>query len=248
MISVLCVYNDPEILNKYLLSSLKLQEAKYDLILLDNTQNQYSSAAQALNQGAKKATGEYLMFAHQDIDLVSPTFLNDLENTLDSTPHLGIGGVAGKKENNPEIISNITDGTPPQKVSTLQVEHPTRVQTVDECLFVIPHNRFNEIELDELVCDGWHLYAVDFSLSVAVQGYDVYVFPFSLYHKSRGYSLSRDYFQTLTKLVNKHRQQYGDIHTTMWNWNTKYPLTVQIIWQQLYWNWTMLKEKLNLGT
>jgi hypothetical protein len=37
MISVVCVYNDKEILKKYLLKSLKNQSVEYELILIDNT-------------------------------------------------------------------------------------------------------------------------------------------------------------------------------------------------------------------
>jgi hypothetical protein len=243
MISVVCVYNDPEVLNNYLLPSLKQQETSNELILVDNTHKQFKSAAEALNQGAKKATGKYLMFAHQDIELTSPTLLGDMEALLDSTLNLGIAGVAGKREDHQEIISNIQDGKPPQPVSSFQIKKTTPVQTVDECLFIIPKDRFKERGFDEKVCDGWHLYAVDYSLSMAVEGYGVYVLPFSLYHESRGYSLSREYFQTLRKLVKKHQDNYESIHTTMWNWNTTYPVSLQIIWQQIYWNWTLLKEK-----
>ena len=67
MISIVCVYNNKEILNKYLIKSLESQTEDYELILLDNTQNKFNSAAKALNNGGRKAKGDYIMFVHQDV-------------------------------------------------------------------------------------------------------------------------------------------------------------------------------------
>ncbi len=65
--SIVCVYNNVEILNQYLLESLKSQTILYELILLDNSCNKYKSAAEALNYGGERAKGRYIMFVHQDI-------------------------------------------------------------------------------------------------------------------------------------------------------------------------------------
>ena len=71
MISIIRVFNDEKLLSKYLLKSLKNQTACNELILIDNTKNKFKSASKALNYGAKKAKGEYLMFIHQDVKLCS---------------------------------------------------------------------------------------------------------------------------------------------------------------------------------
>lgn len=80
MISIVCVYNDEKILNDFLLKSLKAQTVEYELIKIDNTQNRFKSAAEALNYGGKKAKGEYIMLVHQDVDLSSDTWLKNEEN------------------------------------------------------------------------------------------------------------------------------------------------------------------------
>ena len=82
MISVICVYNNKEILNKYLLKSLKIQTETHELILLDNIGGKFKSASEALNYGGKKAKGDYLMFVHQDVDLCSKTWLENVESIL----------------------------------------------------------------------------------------------------------------------------------------------------------------------
>jgi len=55
MIAIVCVYNDERVLADFLLDSLSRQTAPYELITIDNTKNEFSSAAQALNYGGRKA-------------------------------------------------------------------------------------------------------------------------------------------------------------------------------------------------
>jgi hypothetical protein len=100
MISVICVYNDPDSLNKYLLPRLEQQTVPHEQILLDNSNGKFKSSAEALNYGANKAKGDYLLFVHQDVDLESNSWLGDAEKILDKLMHdeenqLGIAGVAG---------------------------------------------------------------------------------------------------------------------------------------------------------
>ncbi|MBT9147284.1 MAG: hypothetical protein DDT32_01038 [Syntrophomonadaceae bacterium] len=45
MISVVCVYNNEDILNDWLLKSLKHQTVEFELITIDNTRNTFKSAA-----------------------------------------------------------------------------------------------------------------------------------------------------------------------------------------------------------
>ena len=92
MISIICVYNNKEILENYLLKNLSTQSVEYELILIDNTNGKFKSAAEALNYGGKKANGNYLMFVHQDVDLCSNNTLDYIENILESISNLGIAG------------------------------------------------------------------------------------------------------------------------------------------------------------
>jgi len=98
VISVVCVYNNKTILEDCLLKSLHVQTTEYELILVDNTEGRFKSASKALNFGAGNAKGKYVMFVHQDIDLCSNSWFNDIEKMLDSITNLGIAGVAGKKD------------------------------------------------------------------------------------------------------------------------------------------------------
>lgn len=220
------------------------QTTKHELILIDNTTNKYKSASEALNYGGNKAKGEYLIFVHQDVDLLTKTFLEDLELILDNISNLGIAGVAGKSKKSRYIVSNIKEGIPPHDVSNNQIKKPIKMQTVDECFFVIPKTIFNTVKFDEKVCDGWHLYAVDYCLSVKEIDLDVYVVPIKLYHRSIANSFSIDYYSTVKKLIKKHEKNFNYITTTMGNWNNNNPLYLQILYQIIVLYYTKFKQKI----
>lgn len=228
MISIICVFNNREILNNYLLKSLKNQKVEYELILIDNTREKFESAAKALNYGARKAKGDNIMCIHQDVDLCSNTWLEEIEKVLKKLPNFGIAGVAGVKDVK-GVITNINHGKTPRLAGNIQIKKPIKVQTIDECLMIIPKSVFDILQFDEKTCDNWHLYAVDYCLSVKEKlSLDVYVIPMYLYHSSSGV-ITPGYYQTLNKLLKKHKDSFRWIYTTMGYWNTLYSLNLQKI-------------------
>ncbi|AKB77260.1 hypothetical protein MSHOH_0777 [Methanosarcina horonobensis HB-1 = JCM 15518] len=243
MISVVCVYNDEKIFNDFLLKSLKNQTAEFELIGIDNTSNEFKSAAVALNYGGIKARNKYIMFAHQDVSFIPDTWLEDAEKFLNSIADLGIAGVAGMSESgnsNQERGRNIIKhGEPPEAWSWgSRIQKPEPVQTLDECLVIVPKSTFDVLKFDEKTCDGWHLYAVDYCLSAKERGFGVYVLPMEVYHLSKGGvnrkklksvngSLPDDYYNNLKKVLKKHANTYKIIYTTCGEWNTIYPVTLQ---------------------
>jgi GT2 family glycosyltransferase len=220
MISVICVYNNQEILRDYLLKGLQDQTSGYDSVLIDNTSKRFLSAATALNYGASQARGDYLMFIHQDMVLLSPTWLEDAERIMASLPSLGIAGMAGVSDKLKELSTNLKQGIPPLPAAARTVDRLMEVQTLDECLVLIPKAVFDECKFDEDVCDGWHLYSVDYCLSIKNLDYKVFVLPLPGYHRSPGYSMSRGYYTTLKRVLEKHKGRYPIIYTTMGFWNT----------------------------
>lgn len=223
MISIVCVYNKKDILSEYLIKSLKSQTySDYELILLDNQRNKYESASTALNIGVKRSKGEWIMFVHQDIKFEKPTILSDIARILsqNSRKQEVIFGVAGR-DSEKGVLSNITNGYPPVRAGVRDVKNDTiEVQTVDECLFVIPRLLLEKIKFDEKTIHGWHLYAVDYCLEAYEKfGVKSYVMGVKgIYHKSSG-SLDKSYFEILRKVANKHKN-IKRIYTTMGTWPT----------------------------
>ncbi len=235
MITIICVYNNRKILENTLLKSLNNQIDEYELILIDNTDGNFESASKALNYGARRATQKYMMFVHQDVDLLHETCLHDIEDAIEPLNNLGVAGVAGYSKTNDKhvMVSNIQDGYPPEAVGT-KIDEPVNVQTVDECLFIVSRSLFKELEFDEKTCSNWHLYGVDYCLSAKTLKKSVYVIPIEIYHASRTESFSKEYYSTLTKVIQKHGKNYKTIDTSCGVWHTnRFRLGINIIEDRL---------------
>jgi hypothetical protein len=254
-ISAICTYNNEQILKACLLKSLSEQKTAFETILIDNTQGRFTSAAAALNWGATQAAGDYMMFVHQDVDLCSNSFFDGMEALLDSLPNLGVAGVAGISERGGpflERLCNAIHHRPQQRFRNVitygpkrgrwgwPIAEPERVQTLDECLVIVPKKMWQTIQFDEAVCDGWHLYAADYCLSVAALGFGVYAIPKSVHHQSKGFTEKgalgvirslglhpEEYYRILRKVLKKHKGDYKWIYTSCGSWNTTYPLSLQ---------------------
>jgi hypothetical protein len=181
------------------------------------------------------------MFVHQDVCFQSHTWLDDTERTIETLPNPGVIGVAGVKDDQ-GVISNIEHCIPPKPAGHISIDKPVKVQTLDECLLIIPRSVFNELQFDEKVCDDWHLYAVDYSLSCNERRRAVYVIPEHLYHMTYNTnsefekstfnlfspgSLPAGYYTTLKKLLKKHRKYYPTVFTTCGKWETHRPIALQ---------------------
>jgi SAM-dependent methyltransferase len=224
MISIVCVYNNETILNDVMLKSLKNQTVKYELILLDNAGGRFKSAASALNFGGSKATGDYIMFIHQDMWLGTPSWIEDAENYLSTLPDVGIAGVLGIiSTNGPKnweknlkySINFVKDGFEAPN----PVERPERVESLDECLLIVPREVFKKLKFDDVAFDGWDCYAPDYCLAIKPLGLKAYVVPGYSSH----YCLRSDYmhweFKDLLKyqrrLYQKYKKEYKTIHTAL---------------------------------
>lgn len=221
MLSFICASNDISIFEQCIVPSFNIQKNKdFEIILVDTTQKQYDSAAKALNEGAAKAKGEYLIFLHHDIVIENEDFIDELNNWI-SKNNFGVAGVAGAvkasiwnySKSASNIISNIVNGE--EKYSPgIRVTKTTACETLDECFFVIPKKLFIEHQFEELT-PTWHLYCVEYCLWAKEHNYEVLLTPMYLWHKSAGASMNSNYFEALLKLRKKYKK---DIYTTMGIW------------------------------
>ena len=223
MISVVCVYNNEAILKVTLLRSLQSQTATFEPILLDNRDSRYKSAAQALNDGARGATGDFIMFVHQDMWLASDTWLADAEKMVRTLPELGVAGVAGMsnigKHWYDRMKFSISVPERPHGEDSGRVHSPEEVQTLDECLLIVPRSVFERQRFDEEVFDGWDCYGADYCLGAKQMGLKVYVIPLPCSHCCSRASYSIWQFKGLSKyqerLYRKHKGNFRRIYTWM---------------------------------
>jgi len=235
MISIVCVYNNEKILKNVLLKGLQEQTAEFELITIDNTDQKYNSAAEALNHGGVQAESDYIMFIHQDMWLPHKTWLAETEKILKNLGDLGVAGVLGASD---------TDGARGKNVLHWSIEdfglmqnHGDRsdktvekVLTLDECLLIIPKKVFNRLKFDEKTFDGWDCYGADYCLCAKELGLNIYVIPQYCSHCNVRSHYKLWEFKGLLKyqkkMYFKHKQNYKRIPTWMGeiSWIT---LTVQ---------------------
>jgi Glycosyltransferase like family len=204
MISIVCVYNNEKILEQRLLYSLKMQHSLYEVLTIDNRTNRFTSAASALNWGASLARGDWIIFAHQDISLLSENWLKDAKKLLQtSSPDgwVGIAGVTRTGEARGFMLDRAAlSGTP---FKTL-----LEVQTLDECLLIHRREKSGYQYFDNSL-SGWHAYGVEACCRAICEGKKNYVIPLLAWHDSpssnwQGLETSHSYvFQKYARLIPK---------------------------------------------
>jgi GT2 family glycosyltransferase len=217
-ISVICVYNNREKLDQYLISSVNRQDSLFELLAIDNTQGRHSSAAEILNETAKKARYDYLMFVHQDVAFIADTWLTDAQRSLRHLRNLGAAGVAGNSRRG--RVRRVFRGIPPLRAIRKKPRKPFPVQTLDGCLMIVPKEVFQKIAFDEKAVSGWYLYTANYCLDLIRAGYLIYVLPYAVYHESTGPSDPNSYEQARQALIERHRDHIKVIYTTMGTWKT----------------------------
>jgi len=217
-ISIICAYNDRQKLTDYLIHSLNQQDGPFESLMIDNTRGDFTSAAGILNETARKAKYEYLMFVHQDVALDSNTWLANVQRDLGSLYRLGAAGVAGKSKHG--LATSVSHGNPPFFVGPKRLLRPAQVQTLDGCLIIVPRKIFEGISFDETTSNGWYLYVVDYCLDLTRLGYNIYVLPHQIYHESMGPYDCSVYEKARKNIIEKHRTHTKMIYTTVGDWKT----------------------------
>ena len=192
MVSIICCYNEKKQYNA-MVQSLCGQTIDYEIIGIDNTCNTYNSAASALNVGAEKASGEILVFLHQDIIFNSVLSLEHFVCQIDKDNMIiGLFGATRERFNINEKLQ--------------------LVDTLDECCVAMSKNTWHWYKFNEKICDNWHLYVVELCLRAKLNKAKIVTGQFNITHLSDG-NVDDGYMQTYKKLIKEYKQ-FGWICTT----------------------------------
>ncbi len=206
MISVVVVYNNEEILRGNLLKSLENQSSKHELILIDNTKKAFTSASSALNYGRRLAKGDFVLFVHQDLQLIGNDWLERCEPILRNAPEKAIFGSAGVT-NTGRLINAGIDATFLNPSHLLE-----EVQLLDEGLFIVPKIVLQEFEFDEAF-DDWHCYGADYCLSLKKEGVRSMILNLPIFHNSPRANPRSTLKREQLRLFNKHGKDFKIIFT-----------------------------------
>lgn len=195
-VTIVCCYNDSEQYER-LCASLEKQNIAYELIGIDNCGRKFSSCSSALNSVLPQIKTEYVIYAHQDIELPETDMLERFVDYLKQIGTEDILGVAGAidaaelrlgtiSKDGTCVASYVRHGANLVCAGEVEFEGLLVCDTVDECFFGGRTETFRKEPLAEKLCDNWHLYAVERCLRARVHGNKVWVCDLPLLHHSGG--------------------------------------------------------------
>lgn len=177
---VTCV-SDPALYEKYVVDSLNCMDRScgaVERIAVDNRAGEYS-AAQALNQGLDRSSGDLVVLCHQDVRF-PPDWLANLRIRIEEVgrqePAWGVIGMAGRCADG-SISGHIMHPSGPWHYPPL----PRRVQSLDELCLVL--RKETGLRFDEYL-DHFHLYGADLCLESALRGMPVFAVDCCIEHRS----------------------------------------------------------------
>lgn len=158
--------NNIETLNGSLLKSPCLQTGEHQLLITHGA----SSAAEAYNKAFEEATGDILVFLHQDVWLPegwSKVLLQRYGEVLQSeawrvAADVSVVGAYGVDKTGQRFGKVMSHGKPLIEETPL----PAEVQTLDEFLLVLP--RSSKLRFDPTM--GFHFYGCDIAMQARKQG------------------------------------------------------------------------------
>lgn len=239
--TIVVICNKEKVLKEYTENLNTQKNVIFQLIVIDNTDNQYSGARMAFNSFLAQIEHEIVIFSHPDIRFRSDYALANILRETAKIDDYGVVGIAGCASGQIwKILTNIVHGD--KKVEAGErILDITEVQTVDECFFIMKKDMIQKIKFKNK--DGWHLYAVEQSLQMKRDGKKNYVIPADVRHLSDGRSLDPSYMKGLEEIIREYKIETEYINTTVKQWKTKgfvaylyrkYYYIKQVIKKQIY--------------
>lgn len=210
LVSVVTVYNKPEVVERCLVASLRRQTGTaFEWIGVDNTASDHASAALALNAGARRARGRILLFTHQDVSLYGERWITGLERCMTGLSEVGVAGVVGPRASDGMMIGFMKDR---KAVMGHPLREPMEVQTLDECVLAMRREVYERHPFDESI-GGWHVYGVDACLRTRRSGLRTYVLPLFVHHDSAAINMA-GLAEAHDRVYREHAGTEATIYTT----------------------------------
>ncbi len=177
------------------------------------------SLAEGYNRGLGMAANELVLFAHDDVEIVSTDFAARLLEGLRRHDLVGMAGTRKLKggawhfAGHPNLQGQI--GMPSGKglvVTVYGVATPSsgRLQALDGLLLATRRDIARQIGFDAQTFDGWHLYDLDFTLRAARAGLDCATCnDILVVHGSQG-SYNQDWMKYSERFLSKHALERGE--------------------------------------
>ena len=180
-----------------------------EYIHIDNTHGNKHDAYSGLNVLLRAARGAYIIFCHQDIELLDDD-MSVLDARIEEIGRLDqnwalLGNAGGIRPGQLAIRITDLDGSDVRRGS-----FPVQVRSLDENFLVLRASANLGLSRD---LSGFHFYGTDLCIIAQTIGYNAYVIDFNLWHKggqSRRSSLADIGFYTSQQaLIEKYRRAFS---------------------------------------
>lgn len=183
------------------------------------------SMCEGYNRALRQATGDILVFSHDDIEILAPDFADRLRNRLQQFALAGVAGttkLAGEgwvyarwPHIHGQVAMPAEGNAGGLAVTAFHMRGPATpdAQAVDGLLFACRRHVAEAIGFDEATFDGWHLYDFDFSFRAWRAGHATAVcHDFLVVHASRG-SFGPEWLGYAQKFIAKHRDALQSVES-----------------------------------
>ena len=192
----------------------------YEYIRIDNSENKYSLCA-AYNEGVKKATGDILVFLHEDVFIITPNWGKILENKFAQDNSIGLIGVAGTQyllqsdpfwvaAGRPFIKGRVVHEIKEENRCILTVfseeEIDSEVVAVDGLFLAVRKELFDTIRFDEKTFNKFHFYDLDICMQVRKTHKIIVTSDILVKHFSGG-SFKEDWKSQGKKFIDKYHDE-----------------------------------------
>lgn len=189
-VSVVCVYNEPGVLESCLRRSIDaglVDAPETELIAVDNRAGAFATAGAALNHGARSARHSVVVFVHQDVILHSLPALETAAARLVDDPGIGIIGAVGI-DSIGTIVGRMRDRVARIGISAPE---PIDVDSLDEVLLMVARDRVLRDPISEDPLLAWHAYGVEYACRVRGAGQRAVACDLEITHNSLTVNLAR---------------------------------------------------------
>jgi glycosyltransferase involved in cell wall biosynthesis len=151
----------------------------HEYIKIDNRTNAFNLCS-AYNEGVKNASGDILVFVHEDVFFMEGGWGNVLHNKFQdsSTGLVGVAGTqylfddtpgwvaAGRPFIKGQVVHELENGNIYNLTVFSWEKEDTQVVAVDGLFFAIRKSLFNNISFDDKTFNGFHFYDLDICMQV----------------------------------------------------------------------------------
>jgi tetratricopeptide (TPR) repeat protein len=211
---ILCSASAPRFEKTAAMYRRLLADVPHEIIAIHDAR----SLAEGYNRGLALAANEFVVFAHDDVEIASPDFAARLLSGLRHHDVLGIAGTDRIKggawhfAGHPHLHGQIAMPAATGLVVTLYGVTSVscgKLLALDGLLLATRRDTALRIGFDAQTFDGWHLYDLDFTLRAARSGLDCAACSDILaVHASQG-SYDQEWIRYSERFIAKHRLERG---------------------------------------